>query len=166
MKKSLVNMRNIILLLLLVISFNLQARNLSGRLGIGMTNHFHNDIPCISLKLQRSKSYALGLEVGTKFSDTDGGYATGLKFYRIIFDEPQLNFYGALMGAMLSQKTAGVSKSGYQFDGTLGTEFHFAGLESLGFSFEFGLSINKLGEKSAIETVGDSMIVGAVHFYL
>ncbi len=131
-----------------------------------MTNHFQNNIPSISLKLQRSKAYALGLEVGTKFSDTDGGYATGLKFYRIIFDEPQLNFYGALMGAMLNQKTAGVSKSGYQIDGTLGTEFHFAGLESLGFSFEFGLSINKLGEASAIETVGDSLIVGAVHFYL
>jgi hypothetical protein len=50
----------------------------------------------------------------------------------------------------------------------MGTEFHFAGLESLGLSIEFGLSVRKADPDggTSFETLGDSFIKSAVHFYL
>ena len=47
----------------------------------------------------------------------------------------------------------------------MGSEFSFAGLSSLGFSVEFGLSLNKVDE-FVVETVGDNFIVAGAHFYL
>jgi hypothetical protein len=48
---------------------------------------------------------------------------------------------------------------------TLGTEFSFEGLESIGFSFEFGISINKLDDVR-IQTTGNNFVTAGVHFYL
>ena len=87
------------------------------------------------------------------------------KVYKILFNEPKLDLYAAAMAAMLSQKTAGVAESGFQVDLTLGSEFSFEGIESLGFSVEFGLSVNKINEFE-FGTTGFSFLVGAVHFYL
>ena len=152
--------------LILTLCASAFARDMRGRLGIGTANQFKNGIPALSVKIQRSSVYALGGMLGTKFSDNDSGYAAGLKLYRIIFDEPQLNFYFALMGAMLNNSQNNSSTSGFQFDGSLGAEFNFAGLDSLGFSLEFGLSANKLANTFTLETIGHNFINAAVHFYL
>ena len=58
------------------------------------------------------------------------------------------------------------TENGYQVDGTLGSEFSFQGLESLGFSFEFGISFNKYQGESRIQTIGVNFIQSAIHFYL
>ena len=142
------------------------ARNQTGRLGVGFTQQFVNDVPALSFKLQKSSGFAMGAMAGMKLDDQDGGYAAGLKFYRIIFDEPQLNFYGATMLGLINDKENNQSKTGFQFDFTLGSEFHIPGLDSIGFSFEFGLSLNKLRNDLVIETMGDHIIKAAVHFYL
>lgn len=143
-----------------------QARNVIGRLGVGFSQQLKNDIPSIDFKVQRSKLYAVGLLLGMKLNDTDGGWGAGVKLYRIIFDEPQLNFYAAGMIGAISQKQNNVSNSGFQVDATLGSEFSFTGLESIGFSFEMGLSVNKLEDDVTFETVGNSFIVAAIHFYI
>ena len=134
------------------------------KIGIGMSNQLMSNTASISLKLQKSRGFAISGMAGANTSD-EGGYGVGMKAYRIIFEEPQLNFYSALMGAILSQKTAGKSTSGFQFDLTLGTEFSFSGLNSLGFSLEFGVSAYKLDD-FVLSTVGNNMINAAVHFYL
>lgn len=136
-----------------------------GRLGIGVTQQLKNDLPGISFKLQKSESFALGGILGISTSDRQGGYGAGLKIYRNMFQEPQLNFYSAIMGAIIKRKTQTVDESGFQFDFTLGSEFTFAGLQSLGLSFEFGVSLNKLDD-FVVETVGYQFIVAAIHFYL
>lgn len=135
------------------------------RLGVGFTNQLKNDFPAFSFKMQKTRSFAFGGAVGVSSDDQTGGYGVGLKFYRNIFDEPQLNFYMAGMGALLSNKIGGTSHSGFQFDLGFGSEFHFSGLNSLGFSFEFGISANKT-EEFVFETLGNHFLAAGIHFYL
>lgn len=157
------------LLMVLIVGLALttpaQAMERIGRLGLGFTNQMANDIPSISFKLQRSKSFAFGGLFGYSNSDNGGGTSAAIKLYRNFFDEPHLTFFGSLLGGMISRKTNGVSESGFQVDLTLGSEFSFPGLESLGFSVEFGASFNKIND-FVVETVGDSFLVSSVHFYL
>ena len=139
-------------------------------MGIGASNQLANDIPAISLKVQQSKTFALGGLLGFESDQDNTIYGAGVKFYRIIFDEPQLNFYMAGLLATLTylDEEEDKVKSGYQIDGTLGSEFHFSGLESIGFSFEFGISARDADAErgTTIQTLGDQFIRAAVHFYL
>jgi len=137
-------------------------------MGLGMTNQLANDVPALSLKVQQSKTFALGAIVGFKSNQDYTLYGGGIKLYRIIFDEPQLNFYMAGLLASENYLTSESKvESGYQVDGTFGTEFHFTGLESLGFSLEYGLSVRKVDESgSTFQTLGDQIIKAGVHFYL
>lgn len=137
----------------------------TNRLGVGMTNQLKNEFPALSFKMQKSRSFGYGGMVGLSTSDKDGGYGVGLKLYRNIFDEPQLNFYMAGAGALLQNKIDGKSYSGFQFDLSFGSEFHFTGLNSLGFSVEFGVSANKKKD-FVFETIGNNFLVAGIHFYL
>lgn len=163
-------MKHIFILLLALCPTLLMAADLRGRMGIGFSNQLANDLPAISLKVQQSKTFALGGLVGFKSDEDNTLYGVGLRFYRIIFDEPQLNFY--LAGLVATQSyldpATDSTKSGYQVDGTLGTEFHFSGLESIGFSFEFGISARNTDPEggSSFQTLGDHFLKAAVHFYL
>jgi hypothetical protein len=158
-----------ILLFFLILAPTLvSAADLRGRMGVGFSNQLANDIPAISLKVQQSKTFAIGGLVGFKSDQDNTLYGAGIKLYRIIFDEPQLNFY---MAGLLATETylndQNKVTSGYQMDGTLGSEFHFQGLESLGFSLEFGVSVRNVSDSgTSFQTLGDSMIKAAVHFYL
>ncbi len=157
-----------LLLLILLGSTSAFAADLRGRMGVGASNQLANDIPAISLKIQQSKTFALGGLVGFKSDQENTLYGAGVKLYRIIFDEPQLNFYLAGTFATLNFLDENEKvKSGYQIDGTMGSEFHLSGLESLGFSFEFGLSARNADENgTALQTLGDQFVKAAVHFYL
>ncbi|HXH29584.1 MAG TPA: hypothetical protein VNJ01_02115 [Bacteriovoracaceae bacterium] len=158
-----------ILLIFFFLSTTAVAADLRGRLGVGASNQLANGVPALSLKIQQDKSFALGAILGFQANQDTTLYGAGLKAYRIIYDEPQLNFY--LAGLFASESYLDKdqkAKSGYQIDGTLGSEFHFAGIESLGFSVEFGLSVRNANEEggTSFETVGDHLVKAAVHFYL
>jgi len=156
----------VIITTLLSLSLSSKALERIGRLGIGMSNQFRTDLPAISFKIQKSKSTAIGALAAVDTDENEGGWGAGFKLYRNIFEEPQLNFYGAVLAAMINEKQgSGRSQSGFQFDLTMGSEFSFSGLSSLGFSFEFGVSLNKIDD-FRVQTVGDSFIVAAAHFYL
>ncbi len=137
-----------------------------GRLGIGFTNQLIIDVPAVSFKIQRSRSFAFGGLLGVSTDSNDGGLGAGIKLYRILFDEPQLNFYTSFLGAYIKDKNgANANRSGFQFDLTFGSEFSLVGLQSLGFSIDFGLSMNKLDD-FVVETTSGGLVVAAVHFYL
>ena len=140
------------------------AMDRTGRLGAGLSNQLIGDLPAMSFKLQKSRAFSLGGLFGLDTAD-DGGMGAGLKIYRNFFDEPQINFYGSLLGAYISDKRPSGDENGFQFDLTLGSEFSFTGLQSLGLAFEFGLSLNKL-EDFRVQTVGDGFLVMMAHFYL
>lgn len=157
---------------LIVVSFvffslSSYAMPLAGRLGIGMTNQVVTGIDALSLKLQRNRSTAVSGIFGLDSSNEASNYALGVKIYRLIYDEPQLNFYSALgVIGFTYLDTEEKTESGYQLDGTFGAEFSLQGLESIGFSFEFGLGMNRYENKSTVKTVGHHMFMSAVHFYL
>ncbi len=132
-----------------------------------MSNQLANDLPAISIKMQQNKVFALGALLGFKSDDDHTQYGAGVRVFRLIFDEPQLNFYMAGTFASISYlDDKDKEKTGYQIDGTLGTEFHFTGLESLGFSCEFGVSVNDTGKGTTFQTLGNNFLKAAVHFYL
>lgn len=163
-------MKHFTFFILSVFSLSALGADLRGRLGVGATNQLANDIPALSFKIQQNKTYALGGLLGFKTDEDHTLYGAGVKFYRIIFDEPQLNFYfaGLLATQNYIDETENKTKSGYQVDGTMGTEFHFTGLESIGFSFEFGVTVRNADSKkgTSIETLGDQLLKAGVHFYL
>jgi len=163
-------MKNFFLILISFVSIHsAMAMDLRSRLGIGASNQLANELPAISFKLQRSKTFALGGLFGFNSDQNHTRYGAGVKFYRIIFDEPQMNFYLAGLFATQNYLTSeDKMKSGYQVDGTLGSEFHFAGLESIGFSFEFGVSAREVDSESgtSFQSLADQLIKAAVHFYL
>ena len=138
-----------------------------GRLGIGMTNQIENNMKALSMRLQRNRSTAIGGHFGLDSSSDGVIYALGLKGYKYIYVEPQLNFYSALSGGVFNYLNESDSlESGYQLEGVFGTEFSFQGLESICFSFEFGLGFSQYRNKTRLKTVGYNALVSAVHFYL
>lgn len=156
-------------ILLFLVNSSAQAAAQIGRLGIGFTNHLVTNQEMISLKIQRNRSTALGGHFGLDSNSDTTTYALGVKLYKLIYEEPQLNFYSSFAATMFSfpdEEDKSKAKSGYQMDGNFGTEFHFQGLESVGFSFEFGLGLNSYNDKTTVKTNGTSMIKSAVHFYL
>lgn len=151
-------------LTVMILSSKAMATERIGRLGLGFTNQIQNNTPSLSFKLQKSKAFAFGGFFGLDTSD-DGGWDAGLKLYRNIFDEPFLTFYSHFLGALINQKSDGIKEeTGFQFDLGLGSEFSFQGLQSLGFSLEFGFSFYKIDEFS-IQTKGSNFMTGAMHFY-
>lgn len=146
-----------------------QAMNLVGRLGIGYSNQLVTGMDTLSLKLQRNRATAFGALLGVDSSSDASNYALGLKAYRVIYDEPQLNFYSAFSGIFFTYQDpddTDKTENGYQIEGSFGTEFSFQGLESIGFSFEFGLGMNKYNGSANVSTVGHGVLASAVHFYL
>ena len=142
------------------------ATNRLARLGIGTTNQLANNLDGVSFKVQKSDNMAIGGLIGLSTKTVGGGYGAGLKAYRILFDEPQMTFYSAALGAILNEKTSALDSSfGFQFDFTLGAEFSFTGLNSLGFSFECGVSVFQTTE-FIIKTVGQNFVTASIHFYL
>lgn len=155
-----------IFLVLLLTSSTAWALNKSGRMGVGLSNQLVNDLPALSLKIQQNRYFALGGLLAFRSNEDNTLYGAGLRLYRIIFEEDLLNFYMAGTLASLTYEEDNKAKSGYQFDGTMGTEFHIQGIESIGFSFEFGLSYNQGPEGRSFETLGNNFLKSAVHFYL
>lgn len=151
--------------ILMLCTPELQARDAIGRMGLGMSNQLSNDLPSISFKIMKNRAFGIGGMFGMSTSDSEGGYGAAIKLYRAFFEEPQLQFYGSILGGLIKEKSNNQSESGFQVDFTLGSEFSFAGLDSLGFSFEFGVSMNKTDD-IVLETVGYHFITAAIHFYL
>ncbi len=154
-----------LVILIFLLPLHLFAINQPGRLGLGLSGQLQNDIPALSIKVMQSRSFAISGLFGISSDEQDGGMGAGVKLYKIFFEEPQLNFYGGLLGAFVREKAGTVDHSGFQFDLTFGSEFSFQGLNSLGFSVDFGLSMNKMDE-FVVETVGKHFFSAAVHFYL
>lgn len=158
-------MRSFFLIVGLLLSLPTMAVERNNRLGLGMSNQLQVDIPAFSFKIQKSRAFAFGGQVAISTNSAEGGYGVGLKGYRTIFEEPQLVFYSTAMGALLNKKLNGSDNSGFQFDLGLGSEFSFPGLNSIGFSFEFGVSAYKI-DKFTFQTMGSNFVVAGVHFYL
>jgi hypothetical protein len=157
--------KTILCFILLFFSVNAFSYDKINRLGIGLSNQLKNSFPALSFKIQKNRSFAYGGMAGFSSSADNGGYGVGLKLYKNLFDEPQLNFYMAGLGALLSNTVNQTSTTGFQLDLSFGSEFHLQGLNSIGLSFEFGVSIYQ-NQNLVFQTLGNNFIVSGIHFYL
>jgi hypothetical protein len=142
-----------------------QARDLTGRLGLGYNSEFANfthtgGVPGISLKYGISRDInvegVLGVDTASPTNDV-----VGLKFFKNIFYETNLNFYFMAGGGIVS----GDSKTGLELLSGFGVEFFFPGLESLGFAMETGAEIDNLTGSYNLKTLGVSFLNAGIHFY-
>lgn len=136
-----------------------------GRIGVGFSNQLTGDFSALSLKLQHTKAFATSTLLGLSTRDDEGGHGIGLKFHQLFLLEPRLNVYGALLTAWNYQEVPGRNESGIQLEFTLGTEFSFEGLNSLGFSCEVGISLFDQNG-FVMEITGRDFLSAGIHFYL
>ena len=149
----------------LFLTFNTYAIERVGRLGVGFSNTVDESATSLSIKVQRSTSFAYGVIFGIDTAD-DGGWHGGIRLYRNIFDEPFLTFYTVGSFLLLNQKNPGSdSDSGFQADLGFGTEFSFQGIDSLGLSAEFGVRFKKVDDLE-VSTMGEHILSAGLHFYL
>ena len=145
---------------------NIFARSYVDNLGLGISTQLVNRIPSISIKKYSSDAFSWSVLGNFSTKDKTGGWGIGGKLYKNFFAEPNLFFFGGLLFGLVNSKRYGTSsKTGIQLDLTAGSEFFIPGLESLGLSFETGLSLNTI-DKFVIETAGHTFVTAAIHFYL
>lgn len=141
------------------------ARDMQGRLGLGYNSEFANSsgmerVPGISVKYGLTRDIALEGVFGIA-TTSPSNTVSGIKFFKNVFYETNLNFYIMLGGAMLSAQ----NRTGAQFLGGFGAEFFIPGLESLGFAVETGGSFDNISGSFALRTLGVSFLDAGIHFY-
>ena len=141
------------------------ARELTGRLGLGYNGQFANTnvsggVPAIALKYGFSRDIAAEAIVAASTTSPSNS-AFGVKFFKNLFFETNLNFYFMLGGGLVT----GGGSSGAQFMSGFGTEFFIPGLESVGWSMELGGSFDNLSGSFALKTMGVSFLNAGMRFY-
>ena len=141
------------------------AKDLHGRLGLGFNNQFSNStttngVPGLSLKYGLTRDIAAAGIIGISTS-TPSNTVTGLKLFKNIFFEQNLNFYFMVGGALVN----GNHQSGADFLGGFGSEFFIPGVESLGFSVETGVRFTNITGSFVFQTLGVSFLEAGIHFY-
>lgn len=143
-----------------------QAKDLTNRLGVGFKNQFAFDLPSIALQYYPGPELGLAAVVGIDTQKDASRFGAMVKLNRIIFLEDNLNFYLGVGAGLLSQEiSSGNIQSGFVLMAYGGAEFFLAGLENLGFSFEFGPSVTSLSSQVRFSTFGDSPLRAGMTFY-
>jgi hypothetical protein len=142
------------------------ARDLQGRLGLGYNAQFANQretnggVPAISAKYAVTKDIAFEGVLGLA-TTKPGNSVVGLKFFKNLFFENNLNFYGMLAGALVTANNT----SGIDLQGGFGSEFFIPGLESVGISFEVGGELTNLSGSMVFRTMGATFLAAGMRFY-
>lgn len=154
--------------LFLLLTSPAQAKELVGRVGLGYNAQFANTaltngVPAISVKYGLAPR-AMIEAVGGFYSGSDGSGVAALKYLQTIHAESYANFYFLLGGGYVSAN----HRTGTEWIGGLGGEFFIPGVDSVGLSFEAGMSLENLTSTSGsyvLKTFGISFIQAGMHFY-
>jgi hypothetical protein len=152
------------LLLSLLLVSEAEAKDLRQRVGVGYANQLpHIDALSVKLGVPTSDP-AVNVQVQGLFGvslldDTDDALFAGGRVLYGIVAEDNLNLY-AIAGAGYFQNGA---RSGFRLQPAIGSEFFLFGLENLGFSLEWGLTVDFAGGRD-LYTVGSGAGLG-VHYW-
>ena len=151
------------------------AKDMSSRLGIGYSDSFSvNPMPSLAVKYYPSTDWSLSAALGIDTNNTNasGGssnFGFGVKAYKTIFTEDNLNFYmGAGAGLITlspASGTQGSTNSGFELSGFCGAEFFIPGLESLGLNFQAGVGVTSLSSGVRFRTIGETPLSAGMYFY-
>jgi hypothetical protein len=143
------------------------ARDMQGRLGLGYNAEFADfyqdtSVPAISLKYGLTRDIAVEGLFGVSTRSPRNSVA-GVKLFKNIFYETNLNFYFMAGGATVAAN----NNTGAEFLGGFGAEAFIPGLESLGFAMETGATLDNLSSSGsfALKTLGVSFLNAGIHFY-
>lgn len=141
------------------------AVDLANRLGMGYANQMSEDLPMMQVRYYPNSTVGMSLAIGVDTENQFSKFGALAKLYRVIFTEEHMNFYVAGGAGLLSVERAGVNQSGFELMGTIGGEFFFTGLDSLGFTFEAGVGVRSDSDGSRFRTIGDHPLKGGIIFY-
>lgn len=141
------------------------ARDMQGRLGLGFNRQwanfeYANRVPAVSIKYGLTRDIAFEGVAGVSTASPTNSVA-GIKLFKNLFFEQNLNFYFMLGGGLLRANNV----SGAEFMAGFGAEFFIPGIESLGFSVETGGTLDNLSGSFALKTLGVSFLDAGIHFY-
>ncbi|MGZ3747890.1 MAG: organic solvent tolerance protein [Pseudobdellovibrionaceae bacterium] len=140
------------------------AKEMVNRLGIGVKNDTSIHLPSLAVIYWPTTDIALtgGLGIDTEKDKSRFALSGGVR--RIVFKEDNMNFFmGGELG-LVNREVAADKQSGFYLSGLFGTEFFFAGLENLSFSFQGGVGVVSLKDVR-FRTIADSPFQAAVIFY-
>jgi hypothetical protein len=150
---------------LLLTSQSALAKDLTSRLGVGYRNVLvTTSLPSVAAFYYPSPDIGLIGSIGVDTEENYSQFALAGALRRIIFKEDQMNFFGGGQVAMVNQEITTQKESGFELAATVGGEFFFTGLESLGFNFETGIGITTV-KKTRFRTLGESFLNAGVAFY-
>jgi len=158
-----------ILTALLFVTSLASAKDLSTRLGVGIKNNNSVELPAIAAVYYPNSEVGLTASLGVDTQEDSSKFAFNAGLRRILFKENNMNFYyGGQVGLLNVETPTGTGtsdkESGFEMNVVFGAEFFFAGLDSLGFSFEGGVALSSLDE-TRFRTVGDHPLKAGLIFY-
>jgi len=143
----------------------LQARQLGGRTGFGMTLHDFNNTPSLSMRYHMSNYQSATVLVGFNTDDANRSFVLGGKFYQNAHLEENLNFYIGVGGFIIADKGGNPTTStGIEINGLFGAEFFIPGLHNLGLQFETGVAIRTV-RRVSFATLGNGFLGMGIHYY-
>lgn len=137
-----------------------QAKDLSNRLGVGLSNIGSRSTEAFSLDWQLTQATGFELNLGLATRGSVGGWDIGFRASRNLFIEDNMLFALFVGGGLLQEKVAGASSTGYMIETGIGSKFFLEGLPNLGFSFKGSFQMIDVGDL----TLQIAPIFG-VHYY-
>lgn len=141
------------------------SKEMTQRLGVGIKNNTSQSLPSLAAVYHVSGNLAMtgGFGVDTQKDYSALQMQVGVR--HVIFHETNLHFYaGGQIGLVSFEEPIDGKSSGFEADVLMGTEFFFAGLENLGFTFEGGLGLSSV-KNTRIRTIADSPVKAGIIFY-
>ncbi|MBC7465179.1 MAG: organic solvent tolerance protein [Bdellovibrio sp.] len=141
------------------------AKDLTHRFGLGIKNNTSQSLPSVAIVYHPTLDFAFtgGFGIDTKKDYSAFQLNAGVR--KVIFTESNLNFYtGAQAGLVNFENPTDGKKSGFEIMALFGTEFFFAGLDNLAFTFEGGLGVASVKDVR-FRTVADDPFRAGLIFY-
>lgn len=162
-------LKNLLVLLCLIgIALNANAKELTNRLGVGVKRNTTLNLPELAMVYNPVQDVAVAGGLGIDTEKDNSKFAVNAGIRRIVFKEDNMNFYmGGSLG-IVNIETAGINgsqkDSGFELNALFGGEFFFTGLDSLAFTFEGGVGVIST-DNVRFRTIADSPFAAGIIFY-
>ena len=157
---------------LLLLTFSAHSIELTSRMGLGLSQQMGSaEIPMLTAHYYPNSQFGLSLGFGMDTEDDASKLGVLAKAIKIVFQEQQMNFYmGGAVGLANHEErntvtTAIEDKSNFEISALIGGEFFFSGLDSLGLSFETGISVITGDDGTRFRTIADHPFRAGIVFY-
>ncbi|MCB0365648.1 MAG: organic solvent tolerance protein [Bdellovibrionaceae bacterium] len=149
----------------LLVGSQVQAKELTNRLGVGYSDQFGESLPSLAVRYYPNSQLGLSASLGVDTRKDNSRFGFMARVHRVIFMEANLNFYMGAGAGILSVETAGKNESGFELSGFFGAEFFLYGLDSLAFMFESGVGVTSISSEVRFRTLGDHPVKAGIAFY-